>query len=349
MAENKTAPRVTIIMPAYNAREYIEASVKSVLGQSFEDLELIVVNDGSKDDTAEILQRMAEKDSRLRPMTVENGGPALARNRGLESVKPGTEYLMFIDSDDAMEPDAVEYALRAAEKGAELVLFGFTIVAADGSRREYSEPEQFIPREALGENFARLYKANLFNQVWGKLYKAELILDNSVRFQDYRWGEDRLFIFDCLEHVNSVCVLPEPKYSYIMHTGESLITRYYDKKFQVCLEIDRRVERLCRELGVKEDADLRYMFAKSVFSCLTNLFSRSCTLSREEKRAVTENMIKNERVISRSRGASGGLPTALLCSIMRTGSVGLNLAAFRFVALSGELAPSLFMKLKHRK
>ena len=92
--------RVSVIMPAYNAEKFIEGSVKSVLNQSHEDLELIVIDDGSRDSTAEILRRMAAEDARLRPVSVQNGGPAMARNRALELISPEAEYVMFIRSEE---------------------------------------------------------------------------------------------------------------------------------------------------------------------------------------------------------------------------------------------------------
>lgn len=347
MPEGKKTPLVSVIMPAYNAGKYIERSVRSVLAQSFKELELIVVNDGSEDHTEQILAHIAEEDNRLHPITVENGGPAWARNRGIAAIDPETEYVMFIDSDDEMLPDTVEYALKGAED-ADLVAFGFSIVGPHGGVRHYFEPEQLISRSTLGGAFARLYKANLLNQAWAKLYKAKL-LRGGIVFQDYRWGEDRLFVFDCLEKAKSIKVLPECKYRYVMRKGESLITKYFDKKFQVCLEVDARVEKLCKELGIREDADFKYMFMKSVFSCLTTLFSDNCTLSRKEKSEVVRQIIENEQVLRRSRGTSGGLPTGVLCAVIRSGSTELNLLAFRLLALSGDLAPDLFIKIKHRK
>lgn len=341
--------KVSIIMPAYNAAGFIRRSVSSILNQSYKNLELVVVNDGSKDDTEAVLAEIAAKDKRLQPLTVENGGPAIARNHGIAAADPESEYIMFIDSDDELLPDAIEYAMQGAAKGADLTIFGFSIVNADGSRRNYCEAEGFISRENFGGEFARIYKANLLNQVWGKLYSAKLIRENKVRFEDYRWGEDRLFIFDCLEHVQSIAILPECKYLYIMQQGESLITRFYDKKFHVCLEIDKRIQNLCAEFEIQDDSVFRYMFAKSIFSCLTNLFTPSCKLSREEKRAFVKSVINNEQVKSRTANPFGGISVKALCAVIHTGSVGLNLLAFRAVTLVGKLAPALFIKLKHKK
>ena len=349
MTEKSGGPLVSIIMPVYNAGEFIEKSVGCILQQSYENIELIAVNDGSKDDTEEKLNSLAEKDSRLKVMSVPNGGPAEARNRGLEILSPGSEYIMFADSDDELAQDAVEYALGGAEDGSDMVIFGFSIVEAGGGVKDYCEAEQKLDRKGFAGAFARLYKANLLNQVWGKLYRTALIRDNNIRFPDYRWGEDRLFIFDCLEKAEGIHILPGCRYRYIMHEGESLISRYYDKKFDVCCLIDSRVEELCREFGIEEQADFRYMFAKSAFSCLTTLYSPSCRLNRTEKREAAEKIISDKRVKRRCKNASGGFPTAFLCAVMRSGLTGINLLAFRFVAFVGEKAPALFIKLKHKK
>ena len=245
-------PKVSIVVPAYNAAGYVEGCINSVLAQSCGSFELIIVNDGSKDDTAAVVSAMAEKDTRVKLLTVENGGPAAAREHGLAAADPEAEYVMFLDSDDLLLPDALEYALGGAN-GADMVIFGYTIVGVDGSERYYCEPEQLIDRAGMAEALPRLYKANLLNQVWGKLYRASLIRNNGIRFRDFRWGEDRLFIFDCLERAGSVAVLPECKYSYIMHPGQSRISSYYDKKFEVCLAADTRAQQLCRRFGAEDD------------------------------------------------------------------------------------------------
>ncbi|MCR5575380.1 MAG: glycosyltransferase family 2 protein [Oscillospiraceae bacterium] len=342
------APRVAILMPAYNAAAYIEHTVNSILRQSFGDLLLIAVDDGSTDETAAILARLAAEDARVLPITVENGGPAKARNRALEAVPAGTEFIMFSDADDEYAPDAIRTALEKGG-GADLVLMGFSIRQPDGSERLYAEPEAHYTPETLGGALGRLYKANLLNQVWGKLFRAPLILDNALRFEDYRWGEDRLFLYACLKHAQSVAVLPDNAYTYIMHPGESLITRWNPKKLETSVRADEGMEALCRRFGVTDERDFRYMFMKNVFSCLTTLYAPSCTLSRAEKRREIKRVITDERVRERSRDVFGGLPVQILCAVIRSGSVGLNAFTFRAVAFVGAAAPKLFTRLKHKK
>ncbi len=341
--ENKL---VTVIIPAWNAQRYLEATLESLLGQSHRDLRVLVVDDGSTDATPQILERIHREDPRLQYWTVPNGGPAKARNFALDRLPPETDYVMFLDADDLLLEDAVAYALEGAE-GAELVIFGFAIRQTDGTLLPYCEPEQLLDRSELGASLARLYKANLLNQVWAKLFSAALVRD--IRFPDYRWGEDRLFLFQALERAEKLKILPACKHRYVMHEGESLITRYYDRKFRVCCEADEAMEQLCEKLGVSEQADFRYMFAKSVFSCMTTLYARSCRLTRAEKRAAVSQIVNDPRVQRRCRGCAGGLPVNLLCAVLRSRLVGLNLFVFRLVAWCGEHLPRLFTRIKHRK
>ena len=310
---------------------------------------MLFIDDGSTDRTASILRRLAAGDPRLRYVRTENHGPAEARNVALNLICEDAAFVTFIDADDELLPDALSYALEAADSGADLILMGFCIVEADGREREYNEFDCLIRPQDMKTAFSRLYKANLLNQVWSKLYSVPLLREHGFRFKDYLWGEDRLFVFDCLEHCSLVAVRSECKYRYIMHNGESLISKFYPKKFSVCIEADIRAQELCKKFGISDDADFRYMFAKSVFSCITTLFTPSCTLSDEGRLIYIREISSNPRVRQRCRDTSGGAPTNMLCRILRKGSPRQIMNTFRTVALVGEHAPDLFMKLKHRK
>ena len=340
---------ISVIIPAYNAEKFLARSAESVLAQTYTDLELLIVNDGSKDATAAAAAKLAERDRRVRVFGIENSGPAMARNYALDRLSPRSEYVTFLDADDELTPDALAYALTAAEKGADFVMFGFTILNPDGTKRDYFEAEGFYDEANLGAALPRLYMANMLNQVWAKLYRTELLRKAHLRFPDYRWGEDRLFNFDVLENAGRCAVLPECKYLYIMQSGESLINRYYDKKLEVCRLADRRMQELCRHFAVKNDAPCRYMFLKSVFSCLTTLYAPSCTLSDAEKRGYFREVLNDRQIMERSEGMFGGSVEKLMCAVMRSKNIPLNRLLFKTVYLSGKLAPKLFLFLKHKK
>ena len=342
-------PEIAIIIPAYNAEKYIEKALQSILGQSYADIEITVVDDGSTDNTAALVADIAAKDHRVKLLSIANGGPANARNKGLEAVKGTADYIAFCDADDELLPDALEKALAAAESGSDMVLFGFTIINPDGSRNDYFEPDGVYTSNNLGTALADLYKANLLNQVWAKLFRAELIYNNNITFQNYRWGEDRLFIFDCVEHSEQISVISYCGYHYLMYNSSSLITGFYDKKATVCAIADIRAQELCAKYGVTDDSYFRYMFAKSIISCMTNMFSPTCHMSRSEKRSYIKYIITNDYIQERCRCSSGGAAVKVLTGIMRTRNISLNMFAARAVAAAGKISPKLFQLIKHKK
>lgn len=347
MSVNK---KVAFIIPAYNAAKNIPACLNSILSQSYRNLAVYVVDDGSGDETVSVVSSFAERDNRVHLISIENSGPAIARNEGLKLVGRDADYIMFSDADDELLPDAVEKLVNLADdSGAQLVFAGFLISNPDGTENTYSEPSAFYSGETFAAAFGNLYKANLLNQVWAKLFSSELIFGNGLSFQDYRWGEDRLFIFDCIEHASSFSVLSDCVYKYIMHPGESLISGFYDKKADVCVFADQRAQFLCKKFSISDDGFFRYMFSKSIYSCLANLFSPSCHLTKSEKKDYVRSVINNPDIIARCKGASGGAAVKTLIFIMSTGNVSLNLLSARLVAFLGNALPGVFQKIKHKK
>lgn len=343
MPKKERRGKTAVIMPAYNAERTALRAAGSVLGQSVWDLELIAVDDGSTDGTAARLAELAGRDRRLRLLRTENRGAAAARNLALDALSPGTDYVMFLDADDTLAPGAVELALRGAASGADLVVQGFTVSAGSACVR-CSQPAQLIRRAALPEHFSRLYLSDLLSQAWAKLYRAELLTGpGAPRFQNHAWGEDRLFLFDCLERARSLAVLPWSGYAYRTRAQGSLAGSYYSGKFQVCLEADRRAEALG---GGRGEAALRAMFAKSVFSCLTALYSPSCPLDPARKRAEARAILENERVRRRCRDCAGGLSVRALNVLLRTGSLPLNFLGFSLVGALNRAAPGLTLRAK---
>ena len=115
--------KVSVIIPVYNGESYLEQCLDSIIGQTLKEIEIICVNDGSKDRTQQILEKYAEKDSRIQIINQENGGAGAARNAGLRIARG--EYLSILDGDDFFEPDMLEKAYKKAkESRAELLVFG---------------------------------------------------------------------------------------------------------------------------------------------------------------------------------------------------------------------------------
>ena len=347
-------PLVSIIMPAYNAAERIGRTIENVLSQNVDGLELIVVNDGSKDNTAAVAEKYAADDARVRVVSIPNGGPSAARNVGMTYAR-GT-YTMFIDDDDtAVLQDVGLLASQAAQAGAELVLTAFEIIdRCTGKGIDYvCERPGIYNRTQMAGELGRLYIANLLNQCWAKLYKTDFIREQGITFSDYRFGEDRLFIFDCLRQAETVLVSPVRTYEYYVNTNGSLVNRVYDRKFEACCALDAGIQDLAVQLGAQnaENRDIfAYMFIKSVVSCMVTVFSDTCPFDRRQRRTYIREILNNPRV--RAGAASSyhkGLAGEVLRLAIKTRWVGLNLFVMRMVTVANRLLPALFIKIKHRK
>ena len=152
--ENYTQPKVTVIMPAYNAARFIEDAIRSVMAQTVSDWELLVIDDGSRDDTCKVVEKLAAEDSRVKLLRNEqNMGVANTRNRGLSLCRG--EFAAFLDSDDIWLPEKIRNQLDLLEKtGASLCYTAYGIMDVDGnpSRGDYLVPDTADFRKLLKEN-----------------------------------------------------------------------------------------------------------------------------------------------------------------------------------------------------
>lgn len=212
---------VSVVMPIYNAEKYLAQAIESVLNQTLKEFELILVNDGSTDRSAEICEAYAKKDERIQLIHQSNGGICAARNAGLK-VATG-EYLAFIDNDDVYLPDLLEENYQLAKKhNADILKYGNQYIkhkkfspngiCASGELNEKSL--LIIQKENLSESYRRLNDADLLVYVWDGLFKTELIKEHQIKFDtSFKYGhEDRVF---CMQlYQQSHCVISNPKIYY---------------------------------------------------------------------------------------------------------------------------------------
>ncbi len=221
-------PKVSIIIPVYNAEKYIGRCIESIINQEFRDFELLLVNDGSKDSSKEIIDAYAAKDSRIRCIHKENGGVSSTRNRGIEEAKG--EYIQFLDADDWISSEATKLLVRTAEeKNADLVIADFYRVVGDhiSPKGDIDTDEVMNVREFgdhLMENPADFY----YGVVWNKLYKTDIIRKNDVKMdQGINFCEDFIFNLEyltCLSEGGRIAALRVPIYYYVKTEG-SLVTK----------------------------------------------------------------------------------------------------------------------------
>lgn len=236
-------PTISIIVPVYNMEAFLAECLDSVLAQTYPHLQVLCVNDGSFDRSQEILEEYARKDSRIIPITKENGGLSSARNRGLEDATG--EYVMFLDSDDWLDSDICRLAVQEMEKShADLVMWSYI-----REYQTYSKPSDVLGKERLyfdsdgvrrlqrrlfglvGEELSDPSKGDIIVTAWGKLYRRDLIA--GVKFIDTNkiGTEDSLYNIEVFRHIHSVVYLPVYGYHYRKYNAASLTTAYNPRLF----------------------------------------------------------------------------------------------------------------------
>lgn len=194
--------KISIIIPAYNVSLYIKECVESVCKQSYKNLEIIIVDDGSTDNTLEILKEMKKNDLRINLIHKENGGLSSARNAGLK-IATG-DYIMFLDSDDWLESDCCQDTItKIKENNADLVFFDYFKEYENNMVKHYSYKQDMIYSSQEKPFF--LYDMRTIT-AWGKLYKKE-VLENSLFDENMKTAEDVDFNYRFYQKVNKAVYL----------------------------------------------------------------------------------------------------------------------------------------------
>ena len=225
-------PEVSVIVPVYNAEQYLEKCIDSILKQSFTDFELILVDDGSTDNSFELCAKYAHKDRRVRAVRIANSGVSRARNTGIAHA--GGKYIMFCDSDDYVEPNWISKLYALSEGNDCMAIGGYTIydIRNPDGAESYVFPKYTYCHK---RDFFDVCLQILFYTVWNKMYSTRLIKENDLKFaEDLSVGEDMLFNLDYLRVADDVMLLDKScEYNYVLRKTESLNNKYYENLFDI--------------------------------------------------------------------------------------------------------------------
>ncbi len=224
---------VSIVIPVYNAQQFLGRCLESVINQSYAKIEIILVNDGSTDSSGEICSRYALKDNRIKVILQENRGPAASRNTGIQYAKG--EFIFFLDADDYIKKETIDILISNYIKyQPELVMSNFRKLEVDGKIVEQNvsfHPNGDLFRGKIKQlsredimNYVRhflKYPSNhLISYCWARLYKLAIIKNNNIFANEkMRLFEDFVFNLDYLKHTNKIIFVNEPLYTYTMHTS----------------------------------------------------------------------------------------------------------------------------------
>ena len=215
-------PKISVIIPVYNAEKHLRCCIDSILSQTFTDFELLLIDDGSTDKSGEICDEYARKDKRVKASHKENGGVSSARNLGLDKARG--EWICFCDSDDGLLPGAFEAICENEEKG-NILLFGYTI------ERNKNKRENILlcsDKEVIGneEYIKKILTYKINTSPWGRAFKSKYL--NNIRFNtELKVGEDLLFNLEYLSNLGNnaiVYFVPQLVYTYRLLNDSAMHT-----------------------------------------------------------------------------------------------------------------------------
>lgn len=255
-------PKISVIIPVYNAENRIKLSIESVLNQSFQNFELILINDGSQDNSKEICESYTKKDKRVLVINQNNQGVSKARNKGLEVAKG--KYINFIDSDDTIEVDTFEVLINNIEEtNLDMILYGMSFDyynkgAFSHSNNKTVDHNIKIDLINLKGNFFYLYDSNYLSSSCNKLIKRSILKENDIKFNE-NMGilEDLNFTLDVFDHILNILAINKPLYKYYNEISVSGFNRRpnidYIKNFNI---LDKRLRNTALNIGLESQEDI---------------------------------------------------------------------------------------------
>lgn len=291
--------KISVIVPVYNSQKYLMRCLKSLICQSLQELEIILVDDGSQEECARFCDELEKMDSRIQVIHKKNEGLGFARNTGIEIARG--KYVAFVDSDDYVDSSMYEELYEAIEREhAQIAVGGYRKKYGDG--REEIFTNKGIPKILGGEQIYSVLLANMLGappeyysddyigmSVWKNLYKREIIENYQVRFPSEREfiSEDIVFHIHFLRHVDRAVVLDSPFYYYCQNAS-SLSTTYKVNRFEKIKKLYLYEKELLEEMEIFElgKLQLQRTFIANVRFCIMLEAARGKYERKDAKRSI---------------------------------------------------------------
>lgn len=266
---------VSVIVPVYNAEKTLPACLESILGQSFEDMEVLAVDDGSTDGSLRVLRDFAARDPRVRVFSQRNSGVAAARNLAIDNASG--DYLQFVDSDDRLPADATERMVEAIRsRECDLVIAPYTeVIGLIRQKRGFLDRDMLLSQRQFLGRMAEHPNSFFYAVMWNKLYRRDVIAKNAIRCDGrLPWGEDFAFNTEYYRWCCRVAVLADPVYDYVRNPGGLALSTSRKVMIHPCYGIRVKIwlyryyVRLFRQVGLYEE--YRHILPQYLFKVTLN-------------------------------------------------------------------------------
>lgn len=299
---------VSIVLPIYNVEKYLDRCIESVINQTYRNLEILLVDDGSPDDCPQKCEEWAKKDDRIKVIHKANAGLGYARNTGIENASG--EYICFFDSDDYIDPSTIEKAYNTAQKNnSDMVLFGHYDVNAQGKivrtyiptidKESYvsSEVQEVLLPDLVSDNPATGKSTNLWLSACFCMYSMKLILESNWRFASERdiISEDVYSLLRLYRNVEKVTIIPEAFY-YYCENSTSLTHTYKADRFNRIKRFYNACIDACDELNYNDEVKKRFSgpFISNTIAAMKMIIQAD--MSNDKKKSAFKAICKDEQL-----------------------------------------------------
>lgn len=293
------SPLVSIIVPVYNVEKYLQQCVDSLVSQTYKNIEILLIDDGSKDNSGQMCNQFSEQYTNVMSFHKKNSGLGLTRNFGLERING--DYVTFVDSDDYLRQDAIQKLVDGLDDGQnDTVIGGFTKITDDG-KELYIEtyPEEVINN---GLVYSRLFNRMLGSSpdrhdsikpsVWNALYSVKIIQEHNLHFVSEREliSEDIVWDSDYYRYSQSAKIISEPTY-YYRYNPNSLSQTYNPDRFEKSIYFYKYMACKMSNTEIAQEAKLRLI--RYLFICVRSAFSQSTIMPFRESQKSIKKMCSN--------------------------------------------------------
>ena len=300
--------KYSVIIPVYNVENYLTRCLDSLLAQNYADLEILLIDNGSKDQSGQICEDYAAKFSNITAYHIPNKGVSSARNFGLAKAKG--EFICFVDADDYLEGNLFSDLESQLDSQLDLLVFSY-YNSIEKNLSEIDRSAKILPAEGKKDKsdfialFQELCLTDMMYTVWNKIYRREFLEEHQIVFESYELGEDVRFNLSVYQHVNAVFLVKSGYYVYISGRVDSAMGQYNPNRMNYQLEELGKVDQLMTSWNIHDDQFIDQIKTRILMSNIQNISKQKISLSK--KRHYVEVLCRNQEMIALLKKATSPL------------------------------------------
>lgn len=290
--------KYSVIIPVYNVENYLPRCIDSLLTQNYSDLEILLIDNGSKDQSGQICENYAAQFSNITAYHIPNKGVSSARNFGLAKAKG--EFICFVDADDYLVENLFSDVENQLDSELDLLVFSY-YNSIEKNLSEIARSAKILPIKGKKDKsefialFQELFLTDMMYTVWNKIYRREFLEKHQIVFENYELGEDVRFNRTVYECVNEIAFSQTCYYVYISGRASSAMGQYNSNRMKYQLEELEKVDQLMSRWGIHDEQFVDQIKARILMSNIQNISKQKMSLSK--KRHYIEELCENKEMV----------------------------------------------------